>query len=225
MPDSLGVWAGVFVVVRMLLVRHWRDDGGVGLLLAYVISFGALHWMTPAYICCPGGTAACRWRRWLRESTIALIADGRAEIPRGFCVRRSRRCSAADADQPIPPPLRRRRWRASSRPPRGGRRDVSGRVAAGERRIQSHGARIGRIHSRAGRHRSQVLERLGGRPPGDRAAVDCDEHAAAVARSCRAFSASLRDAHRLLVRRQLLPAAGKIIVAGSSSAISACRYP
>jgi len=78
MPEvALPVWAGVFLVFSLyLLVRHWRDDGGVGLLLAYVISFGALHWLTPALYLLPG-----YWNIrlplsavGLRESTIALMA-------------------------------------------------------------------------------------------------------------------------------------------------------
>jgi hypothetical protein len=78
MPDSaLAVWAGVFVVCALyLLVRHWRDDGGVGLLLAYVISFGALHWMTPALYLLPWywNSRLPLAADGLRESTIALVA-------------------------------------------------------------------------------------------------------------------------------------------------------
>jgi hypothetical protein len=110
MPESaLPIWVGTFLAFALyLLVRHWRDDGGVGLLLAYVISFGALHWMTPALYLLPE-----YWNNrlpltvdGLRESTIALIAlTAGAEIA-AWLLRPQFVPPAAlpTPDQPMPPP-------------------------------------------------------------------------------------------------------------------------
>lgn len=58
------VWfAGALVV----LVRHWRPGTGVGLVLAYVLSFAALHWIAPLVFLLPW-----YWTRALGVTTEGL---------------------------------------------------------------------------------------------------------------------------------------------------------
>jgi hypothetical protein len=74
---SVAFWTITFAVTAALIVfRHWRRDRSVGLLLTYVVSFAALHWLA----------ASMRLLPWfetfvgdptlegLRESTLGLIA-------------------------------------------------------------------------------------------------------------------------------------------------------
>jgi hypothetical protein len=51
---DLPLWTAVTVVTALyLLIRHWRDDTGSGLLVAYVLSFLALHALAPALYLLP----------------------------------------------------------------------------------------------------------------------------------------------------------------------------
>jgi len=44
------IWA---VVAGFLLIRHWRGNSGAGLMFAYVLMFGVLHWVGPAMFLLP----------------------------------------------------------------------------------------------------------------------------------------------------------------------------
>lgn len=47
--SDLAFWALVWLLsAGWIVVRHWRAGRGVGLVLGYVISFGALHWLANA---------------------------------------------------------------------------------------------------------------------------------------------------------------------------------
>ncbi len=41
----VAVWA---IVATYVVVRHWREHQGTGLVATYILSFGALHWLAPA---------------------------------------------------------------------------------------------------------------------------------------------------------------------------------
>jgi hypothetical protein len=46
---ELTLWVTVWLAAAVFLIaRHWRLHRGVGLVLGYVISFGALHWLSSA---------------------------------------------------------------------------------------------------------------------------------------------------------------------------------
>jgi hypothetical protein len=74
---DLGTWALLWVLIAaVLLIRHWRDRSGVGLLLTYVMSFGAIHWLAAAIYLLPwysrrGDDLVASG---LREATLATIA-------------------------------------------------------------------------------------------------------------------------------------------------------
>jgi hypothetical protein len=77
MPQTdLGTWAFAWVaIVAVLLVRHWRSQT-VGLLLTYVIGFGAIHWLAAGIYLLPWYSS---WGEdfvadGLRQSTIATLA-------------------------------------------------------------------------------------------------------------------------------------------------------
>ena len=49
--SDIGVfwWIAVWLAVAIfIVVRHWRDHQGTGLVATYILSFGALHWLSPA---------------------------------------------------------------------------------------------------------------------------------------------------------------------------------
>jgi hypothetical protein len=47
--SSLFPWIAVWALVAtFIVIRHWRDHQGTGLVVTYVLSFGALHWLSPA---------------------------------------------------------------------------------------------------------------------------------------------------------------------------------
>lgn len=99
--DGLLTWVLLWLAAAtVVLLRHWRRGAGVGLLLAYVLSFGALHWLAATVYLLPwytppsadltmeglrlsaigmvalavGAEIASRWRR--RPSTAALVPAG-----------------------------------------------------------------------------------------------------------------------------------------------------
>jgi len=46
---SLFPWVAVWIIVAAFVVfRHWRDHQGAGLVVTYILSFGALHCLSPA---------------------------------------------------------------------------------------------------------------------------------------------------------------------------------
>lgn len=60
------VWG---VAALYLLVRHWRDGGGVGLLMTYVLSFGVMHWFPSTLHLLP----------WFYTRGTDLVAEGMRE--------------------------------------------------------------------------------------------------------------------------------------------------
>jgi hypothetical protein len=51
MPVDTGLfwWIAAWIIIAMyVVVRHWRDHQGTGLVATYILSFAALHWMSPA---------------------------------------------------------------------------------------------------------------------------------------------------------------------------------
>jgi len=47
--SSVTVWAITSAIAGAFVIyRHWRRDRSVGLLLTYVLSFAALHWLASA---------------------------------------------------------------------------------------------------------------------------------------------------------------------------------
>jgi hypothetical protein len=75
--DGLLLWLSVWLVAAIaVVVRHGRSGRGAGLLLAYVASFAALHWLAPAMYLLPW-----YWNRayeftvdGLRQSALAMVA-------------------------------------------------------------------------------------------------------------------------------------------------------
>jgi len=67
-PDAdLGTCVLVWGVAALyLLIRHWRDGGGVGLLLTYVLSFGVMHWFPSTLHLLP----------WFNTRGTNLVAEG-----------------------------------------------------------------------------------------------------------------------------------------------------
>ena len=106
---NLVMWISAFLALAVyLIIRHWRDGGGVGLLLAYVVSFSALHWLTPALYLLPWfwNSRLPVTLDGLRESTIALIA---LTVGAEFAAWIFRAPPQAldvlpSPDQPLPPP-------------------------------------------------------------------------------------------------------------------------
>src|SRR4051812_7394921 len=54
----IAAWA---IVATFVVVRHWRDHQGTGLVATYVLSFGALHWLSPALSLLPWHDPADRF--------------------------------------------------------------------------------------------------------------------------------------------------------------------
>jgi hypothetical protein len=67
------VWA---MVAAYLLVRHWQTGRGAGLVFAYVLSFGAIHWLAATLHALPWFTAPTTDETiiGLRVATMGLIA-------------------------------------------------------------------------------------------------------------------------------------------------------
>jgi len=73
MEDLAWLW---LITATILIVRHWRDRSGVGLLITYVMSFGGIHWLAAAIYLLPWyhnrGTDLVELG--LREATYATLA-------------------------------------------------------------------------------------------------------------------------------------------------------
>jgi len=64
---TLRFWVATWIVTALFLIyRHWRPGRGVGLILSYVVSFGAIHWLAPALDLLP----------WYDHRYPALVAEG-----------------------------------------------------------------------------------------------------------------------------------------------------
>lgn len=64
---DLQIWVLLWVVVAgFVVLRHWHNSGGVGLLLSYVISFGVLHCMASALYLLP----------WYGRYSLPPVVDG-----------------------------------------------------------------------------------------------------------------------------------------------------
>jgi hypothetical protein len=64
---DLTLWVALWLVTALFLVhRHWRRGRGVGLMLAYVVSFGAIHWLATAMYLLP----------WYQHVDPTLVAEG-----------------------------------------------------------------------------------------------------------------------------------------------------
>lgn len=75
--SELRVWLTIWAFVASYLVfRHWRTGRGVGLVFAYVLSFGAVHWLAALLYVLPwfGAPAFDVTAIGLRMATIATIA-------------------------------------------------------------------------------------------------------------------------------------------------------
>jgi hypothetical protein len=99
------VWLSGAIV---LLARHWRPGAGVGLLLAYVLSFAALHFLPSLVYLLPwyGGPAGELTTAGLRESAIAMVGlTLGAEL--ALRLRRDRRLvpAARPAPRPVDPAM------------------------------------------------------------------------------------------------------------------------
>jgi len=76
---GLAPWvAGWFLVAMVVVVRQTRADRHVGLLVAYLLSFAALHWLAPALYLLPwdGSPDLEAIFEGLQQSTFAVIALG-----------------------------------------------------------------------------------------------------------------------------------------------------
>jgi hypothetical protein len=73
LEDLAWLW---LITAAVLLVRHWRDRSGVGLLITYVMSFGGIHWLAAAIYLLPWypNRGADLVELGLREATYATIA-------------------------------------------------------------------------------------------------------------------------------------------------------
>jgi hypothetical protein len=67
------IWA---LVAGFLLIRHWRGNAGAGLMFAYVLMFGVLHWIGPAMFLLPwhDQRGVLFTVEGLRLATIGMIA-------------------------------------------------------------------------------------------------------------------------------------------------------
>jgi hypothetical protein len=74
---ALLTWVLVWVAgAAVVLVRHWRPGTGVGLVIAYVLSFAALHWFAPLVFLLPWywTRALSVTTEGLRMSAIGMVA-------------------------------------------------------------------------------------------------------------------------------------------------------
>jgi hypothetical protein len=90
-----------------LLVRHWRGNAGAGLMFAYVLMFGVLHWIGPAIFLLPwhDQRGAQFTVEGLRLATIALIALTAGSEVVVWASRRTALAAALDAT-PLPIDMR-----------------------------------------------------------------------------------------------------------------------
>lgn len=73
---SLFPWVAVWAIVAsFVVIRHWRDHQGTGLVVTYALSFGALHWMSPALGLLPWHTPADQFTEaGLHQAVFGIIA-------------------------------------------------------------------------------------------------------------------------------------------------------
>jgi hypothetical protein len=74
---DLQTWVVLWLATALyLLVRHWRAGRGVGLIITYVMSFAAMHWLAGAMYLLPWYTRGdlTLTAVGLRESTVGIIA-------------------------------------------------------------------------------------------------------------------------------------------------------
>ena len=85
----------------VVLTRHWRRGAGVGLLLAYILSFGALHWLSATVYLLPwySTPSVDLTIEGLKQSAIGMIALAAGAEVAG----RWRRRDVSDAPQPAEP--------------------------------------------------------------------------------------------------------------------------
>ncbi|MCC7007745.1 MAG: hypothetical protein IT184_02920 [Acidobacteria bacterium] len=63
---DLAYWVAIWLAAAAFVVlRHWRVHRGVGLVLGYVVSFGALHWLASSFNLLP-------WNRHRAEDLVTL---------------------------------------------------------------------------------------------------------------------------------------------------------
>jgi hypothetical protein len=74
--SSLTPWVAAWLAVAtFVVIRHWRDHQGTGLVVTYVLSFGALHWMSPALGLLPWHAPADRFTEaGLHQAVWGMIA-------------------------------------------------------------------------------------------------------------------------------------------------------
>lgn len=100
-PD-LALWVAIwFVVAAIVVVRHWRNDMGVGLLLAYILSFGMLHWVASAIYLFPWFTAAGEpWTaEGMRVAAVSMMGFAVGTELMFVAERRRRTVEAFEAEQ------------------------------------------------------------------------------------------------------------------------------
>ena len=65
--SELPLWLGLWLATAAyLLVRHWASGRGAGLVLTYVLSYGAIHWLAAALYALP----------WYNAPAIEVTAIG-----------------------------------------------------------------------------------------------------------------------------------------------------
>ncbi len=103
--EDLLYWVVVWAMTAgFLLVRHWRSNTGAGLMFAYVLMFGVLHWVAPVMFLLPwhDQRGTLYTAQGLRLATIAMIAlAAGSEVVVWF----SRRTRLAEALRAAPVPV------------------------------------------------------------------------------------------------------------------------
>jgi hypothetical protein len=106
-PD-LYVWVAVWLAAALfVLYRHWFHGHGAGLMLGYIVSFGAIHWLSSALYLLPWYTSVGVdiTAFGMRVSAIAMVAFAvGAELMGRLLERRERRSQAEvleDSDEPV----------------------------------------------------------------------------------------------------------------------------
>ena len=85
--DGLLTWVLLWLAAAtVVLLRHWRRGAGVGLLLAYVLSFGALHWLAATVYL-------------LVALSVAFVLQTRRQVGRGPALRAGCLLVAVEAAQ------------------------------------------------------------------------------------------------------------------------------
>jgi hypothetical protein len=95
------LWA---VTAAYLLIRHWRVGAGTGLLFAYLLGLGALHWFCAVLYLLPWHMGYNRWltAEGLRQSGIGILAlTAGAEVVAQFARRGQLAEAATRAPEPV----------------------------------------------------------------------------------------------------------------------------